>query len=125
MRGTGAATDHRSRGGEEPTTSQLAIIPEHCYVGQELETNPASLLELTVKPTICKNLVFIKGPCPPRPRWARCDELPAAWKTKALRAQAKLILQGVTDEQLRQVAGARLSLKLGNRAYHQIFIWDF
>ena len=60
-------------GGEEPTTSQLAIIPEHCYVGQELETNPASLLELTVKPTISKNLVFIKGPCPPRPRLARCD----------------------------------------------------
>ena len=111
--GHGSSNSPQIEVGEEPSTSQLAIIPEHRYVGQELETNPASLLELTVKPTISKNLVFIKGPCPPRPRWARCDELSSAWKTKALRAQAKLILQGVTDEQLRQVAGARISLKLG------------
>ena len=109
--GHGSRNGPQIKVGEEP--SQLAIIPEHRYEGLELEVNPASLLELTVKSTICKNLVFIKGPPPPRPRWARCEELPAAWRTKALRAQAELILQGVTDKQLRQVAGARLSLKFG------------
>ena len=57
--------------------------------------------------------MLIAQPLSARPRWARCDELSAAWRTKALRRQAKLILQGVTDEQLRQVAGARISLQLG------------
>ena len=111
--GHGSSNGPQIKVEEEPSTSQLAIIPEHRYEGQELEVNPASHLELTVKSTIGKNLVFIKGSPPPRPRWARCEELPAAWRTKALRALAELILQGMTDEQLRRVAGAHLSLKLG------------
>ena len=80
---------------------------------QEQETKSARLLEVTVKATISKGLVFTKRPCPPRPRSARCDELLPVWKTKALRSQAKLVLKGVHDEQLRQAAGARISLQLG------------
>ena len=63
--GHGSGNSQQIKVGEEPSTSQLAIIPEHRYEGLELEVNPASLLELTVKSTICKNLVFIKGPPPP------------------------------------------------------------
>ena len=73
--GHGIGNSQQIKVGEEPSTPQLAIIPEHRHVGQEQETNPASPPESTVSSTISKNLVFTKGPCPPRPRWARCDVL--------------------------------------------------
>ena len=97
----------------DPTMTHLAIAPEQQHVEQEQETHPAKLLEVTVKATSSESLVFIKRPCQPRPRSSRCDELLPVWKTKALRGQAKLVLKGVRDEQLRQSAGACISLQLG------------
>ena len=93
--------------------THLAIALEQQHVEQEQEIQPAKLLEVTVKATSSESLVYIKRPCQPRPRSSRCDELLPVWKTKALRGQAKLVLKGVRDEQLRQSAGARISLQLG------------
>ena len=71
--GHGSGNSHQINVGEEPSTSRLVIIPEHRHVGQEQEINPAGPPESTVRSTISKNLVFIKGPCPPRPGRVRCD----------------------------------------------------
>ena len=95
----------------DPTMTHLAIALEQQHVEQESQS--AKLLEVTVKPTSSESLVFIKRPCQPRPRSSRCDELLPTWKTKALRDQAKLVLKGVRDEQLRHSAGARISHQLG------------
>ena len=71
--GHGSGNSQQINVGEEPSTSRLAIISEHRHVGQEQEINPAGPPESTVRSTISKNLVFIKGPCPPRPGRVRCD----------------------------------------------------
>ena len=95
----------------DPTMTHLAIALKQQHVEQESQS--AKLLKVAVRPTSTETLVFTKRPCQPCPRSSRCDELLPMWKTQVLRDQAKLVLKGVRDEQLRQSAGALISRQLG------------
>ena len=109
--GSASSPQAKERLPRDPIRTHLANAPDQQHVEQESQS--AKLLKVAVKPTSTELLVFVKRPCQPRPRSTRCDELLPMWKTQALRDQAKSVLKGVRDEQLRQSAGALISLQLG------------
>ena len=93
------------------TRTHLAKAPVQQH--EEQESQSARLLSVAVRPTSSELLLFVKRPCQPRPRSQRCDELPARWKTQALKDKAKSVLKEVRDAQCRQTAGSLIRLQIG------------